>query len=399
MKQGEDQKKFLNALLLIPGVGYETIRKIREGFYLSPHPRDRISKTLDERHNASQGEKYRMPNPEGWGGSYEKAWNASPRELIASGIEQKTAETVERAKKTVNPDKEMLRLEKNGVTLIEESDSSFPEILKEIPSPPMWLYIKRNIDERETTLAVVGSRKATSYGKEAVEKIISGLSRKTSVTVASGLAVGIDGEAHRSALKHGLQTIAVVGSGLDEHSLFPPQHISLMREIVERGGTIISEYPLGMPAFKQNFIQRNRLIAGLSKGTLVVEAAEKSGALITARFALEQGRSVMAVPGSIFSPYSKGVNTLISEGARVITSADDVIDELCLETRADRAQDGARLTDEKEKIIFENLNMPLKVDELVEKLNLPPADIISRLSMLELKGLVKNMNGEWIRMA
>lgn len=362
MTKDGNQKKFLNALLLIPGVGYDTIRKIKEYFP-----------------------------------SYEAAWNASKEKLISGAINEKTADSIERGKKAINPDQEMLRLEKAKIALIEKNDPAFPKILREIPSPPLWLYGKGTTLPNEEAIAIVGSRKATSYGKEATGKIISGLAAKTSITVASGLAAGIDGEAHRAAIKHGLRTIAVIGTGLDENSFFPPQHITLAHEIIERGGAIISEYPIGMPALKQNFVQRNRLIAGLAKGTLVIEAAEKSGALITAHFALEQGRSVMAAPGSIFSPYSTGTNSLIREGARVVASADDVIDELNLQTKDSQTKNKNRLTDDKEKIIYESLDRPLKLDELVEKLNFSPADIISRLSMLELKGLAKNIGGEWIR--
>ncbi|MBI2639456.1 MAG: DNA-protecting protein DprA [Candidatus Sungbacteria bacterium] len=365
MTKDSDQKKFLNALLSIPGVGYDTIQKIKERFH-----------------------------------SYEKAWNASGGKLTSAAVDEKTADAIERGKKTINPDQEMLRLEKTKIILLEKDDPAFPKILREIPSPPLWLYKKGAVPEDEEMVAIVGSRKATSYGKEATGKIISGLAAKTSVAVISGLAIGIDGEAHRAAIKHGLRTIAVIGTGLDENSFFPPQHLTLAREIVERGGAILSEYPLGMPALKQNFVQRNRLIAGLAKGTLVIEAAEKSGALITARFALEQGKSVMAVPGSIFSPYSIGTNSLIREGARVVISADDVIDELNLETKAEdiRTNNKNRLTDDKEKTIYESLDRPLKLDELIEKLNFPLSDIISGLSMLELKGMVKNVGGEWIRM-
>lgn len=344
-----NEKKFLNALLSMPGTGYETIAKLRERF-----------------------------------DSYETAWKKrDPKQLPAAA----------------DPDRGMELLEKHGISMTLTEEPSFPRLLKEIHSPPFWLYTKGSVRPDEEVVAIVGSRKASSYGKEATERIVSGLALATSATIASGLAVGIDGAAHRAALKNGLRTIAVIGSGLDEPSLFPQEHRNLSREILASGGTIISEYPPGTPPLKHHFIQRNRLISGLAKGVLVVEAAEKSGALITVRFALEQGRSAMAVPGSIFSPYSKGTNRLIGEGALAVASAEDLIEELGLprNIKSFPPHGNAAEGSETEKNILARLDEPRKVDELVEKLNLAPSLILSALSMLELKGLARNTGGKWIR--
>lgn len=357
-----DDKKFLNAFLSIHGVGYETMSRIGKFFH-----------------------------------SYEEAWLSDTRGFKAAGLQEKTIEEIVRARADINPDNEMARLIQENVLLLKNGETGFPELLKEIHSPPLWLYIKGKADINSVSLAVVGSRKATSYGREAAERIIAGLAELTDITIASGLAMGIDAQAHISSLKHSLPTIAVVGTGLDRQSFFPPQNIRLAEEIISLGGAVISEYPLGMPAFKQNFIQRNRIISGLAKGTLIVEAAEKSGALITARFALEQGREVFVVPGSIFSPYSRGVNALLKEGATPISSAKELADELNLPQKTLTPDAAALLTDENEKNILKTLSEPLSIDELQKKSGLSTPDIISCLSMLELKGFAKNVRGEWTK--
>ncbi|MDO8561028.1 MAG: DNA-processing protein DprA [bacterium] len=357
-----NEKKFINSFLLTPGVGYETMSRLKKFFP-----------------------------------SYEEAWRASETEFKAAGVTEKTAKQLTTSKTRLDPDSEMERLSKEGIIFLEYSDPDFPELLKEIPSPPYWLYIKGGAKLNAPSLAIVGSRKATSYGREATEKIISGLSVLTDITIISGLATGIDAQAHISSLRHGLPAIAVIGTGLDRKSFFPPKNIRLSEDIIDKCGAIISEYPLGMPAFRQNFIQRNRIISGLSVGTLVVEAAEKSGALITARFALEQNKEVFAIPGSIFSPYSQGTNMLLKEGATPIFSAMDIIDELNLQRKTIQENKENPLTNESEKHILETLSEPLGLDELKMRIKIPAPDIISLLSMLELKGLIKNMNGKWTR--
>lgn len=356
-------KKFLNALLLIPGVGYQTIAKFREYFQ-----------------------------------SYESAWRANQKELSRTDVEVKIRAAFINMRDRIDPDSAMGSLVRHGITLLEPTEPGFPRLLKEIPSPPQWLYIKGRLPAEEHSVAIVGARKATSYGREATERIISSLAGIKGVTIVSGLAIGIDSQAHLAALKHNIRTVAVLGSGLDETSLFPPKNIRLAREIVERGWAVISEYPIGMPAFKQNFIQRNRLISGLAKGTLVVEAGERSGALITARYALEQNRSVMAVPGSIFSPYSAGTNTLIREGATPVTSAEDILEELGISYTRDEGRSDEEHFEKTEKVLLSLLDEPSSIDVIKDKTKLEAAVIITSLSTLELRGRVKNLGGgKWIR--
>ncbi len=363
MTDGLADKKFLNALLLAPNVGYDAVLKLKIYF-----------------------------------NSYEEAWCAGEGALIAAGLSPQTATSVKKSREQTSPESEMACLLREGVSLIEQNEPDFPELLKEIPSPPLWLYIKGKVLAKEDIVAIVGSRKATSYGVSAVERIVAGLAPIAEVAIASGIAMGIDEAAHRASLKNGLRTIAVIGSGLDRESFFPPKNIRLAEEIVNSGGAVISEYPLGMPPLRQNFVQRNRIIAGLSKGVLVVEAAEKSGALITAHFALEQGRSVMAVPGPIFSPYSAGTNSLIRQGASVAATSDDLIEEMGLATKSPPDLTDNGLTGREESNMLGHLDRARAVDELVRLTGMNTADVISQLSMLELQGRIKNMGGgTWVR--
>jgi len=243
-------------------------------------------------------------------------------------------------------------------------------------------------------LAVVGSRKFSSYGKMAAEKII-GILSQNNLTITSGLALGIDAIAHLTALEAGGRTIAVLGSGLDKENIYPSANRYLADKIISSGGTIISEFPIGTPPLKHNFPQRNRLIAGISIGTLVIEADEKSGALITARYALEQNREVFAVPGSIFSNQSRGTNKLIKQGAIPITAAEDIIEALNL-AQATGPIDKKNIvpqTPEEEKIFLQLSHEPMHIDELMRLTKLDTSKINSTLTIMEMKGLVKNLGG------
>lgn len=349
------EKKFLHALLLT-GAEYDSIVTIRQA----------------------------LP-------SYEEAWRTSFSALAAAGLSSECAEAIISAREKTRPDEEMRKLVSQSIVLLTREDPEFPKELAHLASPPLWLYIKGRLDYKKPRLAVVGTRKATQYGHEAAKKIIRDLAEKTDLVIASGLAQGIDAAAHRAALENGLMTFGVIGGGMDSPSFFPAENWHLAEEIVKKGGAVISEYPPGAPALKHHFIARNRIIAGLSAGTLVIEAPEKSGALITASFALEQGRDVFAVPGQMFSPNAGGVNKLIQDGAKLVTSADDIIDELGLARRKTAERVSASLTGVNEKTILEILSEPTSVDEIKVKTSLETPEIISCLSMLELKGFVRPM--------
>lgn len=285
------------------------------------------------------------------------------------------------------------------IRAITQKDEEFPRLLKEIPVPPALLYVRGKLIPEEKCLAVVGTRKPSRYGMEAAEKIIGELARISSgLVIVSGLATGIDTVAHTEALKNKMRTIAVLGSGIDKNTIFPPQNKNLADKIEESGGAVISEYASGMPALAHHFPARNRIVSGLALGTMIIEAKEKSGALITARLSLEQNREVFALPGSIFSPNSYGPHWLIKKGAKLATSAEDILEELNIVPNAElnKERQFSLLTRE-EKIVQEILAAEeLTVDELKEKTSFTVSGILSLLSMLELKGLVKRMgNGAW----
>lgn len=270
----------------------------------------------------------------------------------------------------------------------------FPRLLKEIPSQPKELYLMGEFPGEEFLyLAVVGTRKFSNYGKEACEKIITGL-RGHNFVIVSGLALGIDSIAHRAALQNKLLTIAIPGSGLDDQVLHPHSNRKLAREIINAGGCLLSEFPPKMPAGLHTFPQRNRIIAGLCRGVLIIEAPERSGALITAGFALDFNRDVFAVPGSIFNENSVGTNRLIKMGAIPVASADDILEAFGLEVEPKNLQFDFSPLEEK---IIGALNEPMSKDDLIRKLNLPTSEVNSTLTMMQINGIIKESGGEIYR--
>lgn len=276
------------------------------------------------------------------------------------------------------------------------SPKEFPEQLLEIPEPPKNLFIVGDFpDSSKTFLTVVGSRKYTSYGREVCEKLIEGL-RGYPIVIVSGLALGIDTIAHRTAIKSGLTTIAFPGSGLSKKVLYPATNIQLADEIIENGGALISEYEPDFHSTVWSFPQRNRLMAGISKATLIIEAEEKSGTLITARLALDYNREVYAVPGNIFSFSSHGTNRLIREGATPITKSSELLSALGFSIEKTAEQNENLLLDcsKEERLILEILREPLPRDEVAQKTGLPIHQINTMLSLLEIKGLISEQFGE-----
>lgn len=277
------------------------------------------------------------------------------------------------------------------VDYIGKNDKNYPELLKEISDPPDGLYWRGPI-LKNRMLAVVGSRKVTSYGLAVIEKLISGLVG-TDIIIVSGLAFGVDAEAHRSALKFGLKTIAVLPSGVDNPH--PRTNAGLAQQILNHDGALISEYKPGTIPHKNHFPMRNRIIAGMTSATILIEAGDRSGSLITARLALESGRDVLAVPGSIFSPVSVGTNMLIANGARLITSADDIKQEIGIKEQI-KSENKAPLN-EIEKIIFDEItNGKFKIDDLVVKLSTPAHELMRGLTGLEIKGFIKKVDSEYV---
>lgn len=271
----------------------------------------------------------------------------------------------------------------------------FPALLKEIPDVPLRLRYEGKLpQDGNKLLAIVGSRKYSSYGREACESIVSGLS-DSPVTIVSGLALGIDSIAHRAALRAGLQTIAIPGSGLDRKVLHPHSHVNLAEEIIENGGGLISEYDDTMPSGAWAFPRRNRIMAGLCHATLVIEAERKSGTLITSRLATEYNREVGAVPGPVTSPTSDGPHMLIRLGAALIRDANDVLELLGLQRKDEHPTlvDIEELSEE-EKIFIKILERPCPRDELIRGSKLDIGTASATLSLLEIKGLIAEELGE-----
>ncbi|OHA84103.1 MAG: DNA protecting protein DprA [Candidatus Yonathbacteria bacterium RIFCSPLOWO2_01_FULL_47_33b] len=285
----------------------------------------------------------------------------------------------------------------------ELAPEDFPLALLEIPQPPETLYVRGTLPDPTQFyyLAVVGSRKFTNYGREAVERIIGGLAGYP-ICIVSGLAMGIDAIAHRVALDAGLPTVAIPGSGLDSSVIYPRSNLALAREIIENGGALLSEFAPDLRAAPWTFPQRNRIMAGISQSTLVIEAEEKSGTLITARLAVDYNRNVFAVPGSIFSASSKGTNKLIRQGATPITSAQDLLEELGLVEQAfgpDTKQEPLDLTlySPDEQAILILLDEPMSREDILSAVSLPSASTLSTLTILEIKGVVCEKMGKIMR--
>jgi DNA processing protein len=272
-------------------------------------------------------------------------------------------------------------------------DKNYPEKLKKIKKAPEILYFKGEIKPDELCFAVVGTRRCSSYGKQVALEIAGNLS-ESGLTVVSGLAPGIDTFAHTAVVEQGRRTIAVLGTGLDEKSIYPKENIKLARKIIDSGGLLISEYPPGTRGTRFTFPDRNRIISGLSLGTLVIEAKEKSGALITANYAFSQKRKVFAVPGLIYALNSRGPHILIKKGAKLLDKADDILQELNLPAHlASRGEVGGynNQTLEENLILNTLKEESLYIDKIIEKTKLKAAIVASTLSVLEIKGKVINL--------
>jgi len=346
----EKEKIYANAFNQVPDLGPVRLKKIREYY-----------------------------------GSFENAWKAPVGEIKnITNLKE-----LEDFHKKIEPEKEFVILEKAGIKIILKK--YFSQLLQETPFPPELLYIKGELpDENLIHLGVVGTRRCSAYGKEACERIVSDLSEHK-IVIVSGLAIGIDAISHKTALLNKAKTIAVLGSGLKDEVFYPQQNLRLAQEIVEQGGCLLSEYPYAMKAALHTFPQRNRIVAGLAQGTFVVEAPEKSGALITANFALDYNRDVFALVGSIFSENSKGTNNLIKAGAIPITSSEDILREFGI--NIEEAKKEIILSPLEEKIISVLIE-PMPRDELIRKTGIATREINPALSILEIRGIIKESGGE-----
>jgi len=330
-------------------------------------------------------------------GTIEAAWHAPADALHEVGLDRRSLASLVQARDELDPAAELARVETAGVDVLTWEDPRYPEHLRTIYDPPPVLYVRGELrPEDDWAVAMVGTRRASAYGREAARTLAGDLAR-AGVTIISGLARGIDGQVHRAALEVGGRTIAVLGSGID--IIYPWENSKLAEEIVGHGA-LVSEYGLGIPPEASNFPPRNRIISGLSRGVVVVEAGERSGALITADFAADQGRDVFAVPGSIFQRGSQGTNRLIRDGAQPVLCANDVLEALNMTAVAEHVEAQLLLpTDATEALLLELLaEEPIYVDEVGRAAGLPIATVSSTLALMELKGLVRQVGGmQYIR--
>jgi len=323
-------------------------------------------------------------------GNLEDAWNAGSSELLQAGLDKNVVRAIVSWRPRVALDTEMEKLEQQGVQVLTWRDSGYPSRLKEVHDYPPVLYVRGTLlPEDEWCLAVVGTRRATAYGRQVTEEIVADLAGSR-ITIVSGLARGIDSIAHRSAINAGGRSIAVFACGLDY--IYPGENVELARRMVEQGA-IVSEHPLGTRPKPEYFPRRNRIISGISLGVLVVEAGVTSGALITANMAVEQNREVLAVPGSILSPASQGPNRLIQEGAKLVRDYRDILEELNLGAVAQQMEMKEILPEtDTESLLIKQLSAePAHVDEVCHSSGLPVSIVSSTLAMMELKGLVRTV--------
>jgi DNA processing protein len=353
--------KYLHALNKIEGVGSQKIKTLLAGF-----------------------------------GTAENIWHADLEALQKVLGGDLLPQRIFFEKQTINPDAEWEKLKKDEINIIDLMNPSYPKLLKQIYNPPYLIYTRgKLIFDEVPTIALVGSRKFSAYGEQLANTFSHDLAR-AGFAIVSGLALGIDAISHLGALKVKGKTIAVLGSGIDDSSIYPRANFNLAKEIIENDGLLMSDYAPGTPATKMTFPARNRLIAGLSLGTLVVEAGEKSGALITARMALENNREVFAIPGSIFSPTSIGTNNLIKSGAKMVTCVQDILEEFDLLQTPETKQTVLKMPEnqEEEALLAILSDIPLHIDNIAKRSGLTVSAISATLMMMEIKGWVKNLGGQ-----
>jgi len=316
------------------------------------------------------------------------SWTATDFQLKSLKISPEIIDQLKVARNKIDPELELQKLTDQGIKVITLNDPDYPELLTQIDQPPFILYYRGRWSKQSTCLGVVGTRRATTYGKAVTQQLVSELV-KQNIVIVSGLARGIDTIAHLATVQQHGQTIAVLGGGLNQ--LYPVENSHLADQIVENDGVIVSEYPPNSPPNTGNFPARNRIIAGLSQAILVVEADISSGSLITARYALEQGREVLAVPGPITSQFSKGTHRLIQNGAALVTTVEDIYEAISFQPSVVEVKGNLNLTDRERQIIDLVAQEAIHLDQISRNLDLSTAEVSSLLVKLEIYGLVKNI--------
>ena len=328
-------------------------------------------------------------------GDPKKAWEASEERLSKTGLQKDALQALLAKRKQLNPEAYLDTIINQGIRVIIWEDEEYPRLLKKIPNPPPILFIKGSFNkEDEKALAVIGTRTPSFYGRQVTELLVKDLV-SFGFTIVSGMARGIDSLAHKTALKSGGRTVAVLGSGIDV--CYPPENKQLMEKIAQEG-VVVSQFPPGTQLHPGLFPARNRLISGLSLGVLVTEAAHKSGTKITSEFAQKQKRPIFAVPGPITSKLSKGTNELIQMGAKLVYSVEDVLRELGMEVRKGKREMGRRGVQpesKEEEVLLKLLGpIPIHIDDLVRESDLSTSVVGSTLSLMEIKGKVKNVGNK-----
>lgn len=320
----------------------------------------------------------------------EKAWQASVSELNKAGLEPALVTALIEHRQTLDVQASQEEIQALGWQVITIADGSYPKLLKQLYDPPAVLFVVGDLNILNTLcLAVVGSRQASSYGLTATQKIVAPIAQ-AGITIVSGLAYGIDTAAHQATIEAKGKTVAVMACGLDQ--IYPTANRQLAQNIIKAGGLWLSEFPPHTAPLKQNFPFRNRIIAGLTQGTIVIEAAKNSGALLTAKHALEANREVFAMPGNVSSPTSIGSNELLKQGAHLVTSSEDVLSVFGITTKTVEALPpvDARLQALLEQLPYE----PIHLDDLIRQLNLSTSSLTADLTLLEIKGYVKDAGGQ-----
>jgi DNA processing protein len=320
----------------------------------------------------------------------EAVLSASDQALQAAGVRREVRAALRRFDRWRDVEAQLARLDRLGGRLVTWTDASYPDLLRHIHDPPLYLYVLGEFVPADAYgIALVGSRDASAYGRQMTAQIGEGLAAQ-GVTVVSGLARGVDAAAHAAALRAGGRTIAVMGSGIDV--VYPSEHHRLHMQIA-KNGAVVSEYPMGAPPDAENFPGRNRIISGLSLGTVVVEATERSGSLITAQFAAEQGREVFAVPGPV-GVRSRGAHQLLRQGAGLVESAQDVLREIAPHLRAAQPAPAPVLNIIEADVLAHLDETPRHVDELIASVGIAAGTLLETLLLLELRGLVRQLPGQ-----
>ncbi len=334
--------------------------------------------------------------------SFENAWNANATELENAGLTFLLSQKIITAKTKIDPQKEWDKLQKNNIQLITIQDNKFPKKLKTIPSPPFLLYVRGNVDIlNHPSVAVVGSRKITDYGKHAITSIISDIAR-AGVVIVSGLALGTDSLAHHETLQNNGTTVAVLAGGIDDATITPRTHFNLAKQILTNDGTIISEYPIKTQPTKGTYPTRNRIMAGLTDATIIIEATQKSGTLITANYTCKFKRNLFAVPGSIFADNSAGPNMLLRDKkATPLLCSDDVMyifKDIFKDTHKSSGRTCLSTTlSGHQKTLYQTIKKHpegVQINKISKETKLDTSTISSELTMMEIDGIVKNIGNQ-----